>query len=107
MLFYFRRDLHGLARGFAASLRPRGAGGLATESRLAWALILGTVPAGIVGLLIKDWVSTHGRDPRLIATTAIVYGLLLAIADRFGPKRAPVESITTRLLEAGKSFVLT
>jgi undecaprenyl-diphosphatase len=96
VLFYFRRDLHGLARGFTASLRRGGAGDLATESRLAWTLIWGTVPAGMVGLLIKDWVSTHGRDPRLIATTAIVYGLLLAVADRFGAKRAPVESIGIR-----------
>lgn len=79
-----------------AGLRPAGAGELATESRLARALVWGTVPAVFVGLMIKDWVSTHGRDPRLIAATAIVYGLLLAVADRFGAKSAPLESIGVR-----------
>jgi undecaprenyl-diphosphatase len=95
VLAYFRRDLAGLARGLAASLRPGGAAGT-PEARLARALLWGTIPAGAVGLLIKDWVSSHGRDPRLIATTAIVYGLLLAVADRFGAKRATLAAIGPR-----------
>lgn len=86
VLVYFRADLAGVVRGLAASLRPGGAGACAPEARLGYALLWGTVPAGVVGLLIKDWVSTYAREPRLIATTAIVYGLLLGAADLWGRK---------------------
>lgn len=96
VLVYFRRDVAGLARGLTASLRPGGAGACEPEARLAFALLWGTIPAGVVGLLIKDWVSGHGRDPRLIATTAIVYGVLLALADRFGRKKLAVSAIGVR-----------
>jgi undecaprenyl-diphosphatase len=50
----------------------------------------------VAGLLAKDWISTYGRDPRLIATTAIVYGTLLALADRFGRKRLGLAAIGRR-----------
>lgn len=96
VIVYFRRDLGGLARGFTASLRAGGAGASEPEARLAYALLWGTIPAAVVGLLIKDWVSGHGRDPRLIATTAIVYGVLLAVADQFGRKRLAVSAIGVR-----------
>ncbi len=88
VLAYFRRDLAEIARGWLASFRPGGAGACEPAARLGWALVWGTIPAGLVGLAIKDWLATYGREPRLIATTAIVYGLLLGLADRFGRKRA-------------------
>ncbi len=93
---YFRRELVEIARGWSLSFRPGGAGACEPAARLGWALIWGTVPAGLVGLLIKDWVSSHGRDPRLIATTAIVYGLLLGVADRLGRKRLGLAAIGKR-----------
>ncbi|MBP7589569.1 MAG: undecaprenyl-diphosphate phosphatase, partial [Thermoanaerobaculia bacterium] len=52
------------------------------DARLIWLLALATIPAGIAGLLAKGWISSYGRDPRLIAATAIFYGALLLYADR-------------------------
>jgi undecaprenyl-diphosphatase len=52
------------------------------ESRLAWAVLFGTIPAGIVGLLFRDDISTTLRSPLLIAFTTIGYAILLFIADR-------------------------
>jgi undecaprenyl-diphosphatase len=96
VLAYFRADLAGVARGLRASFRPGGAGACEPEARLGWALLWGTIPAGLVGLLIKDWVATYAREPRLIATTAIVYGLLLGIADRWGAKRLALGALGRR-----------
>lgn len=96
VLAYFRRDVAGILRGFAASFRRGGGGACAPEARLAWALVWGTIPAGLAGLLVKDWISTYGRDPRLIATTAIVYGLLLGLADRLGRRELPVGAVSRR-----------
>lgn len=96
MLAYFRRDLLRILEGWLAGFRSGGAGERGPEARLGWALILGTIPAGIVGLAAKDWISTYGRDPQLIATTAIVYGLLLGVADRFGERRLGLGAIGPR-----------
>ncbi len=96
VLAYFRSDVAALLRGFVASLRRGSEAPADPQSRLAWALIWGTVPAGIVGLLAKDWISSYGRDPHLIATTAIVYGLLLGLADRLGRRQLDLGAIGIR-----------
>ena len=55
---------------------------LAPEARLAWGVVLGTIPAGLVGLLFKDEIETYLRSPLVIATTTVLFGLLLWYADR-------------------------
>jgi undecaprenyl-diphosphatase len=93
VLVYFRRDVRDLVVGFFTG-QPRStqAGGDGDghpdydPRRLAWAIMLGTIPAGIAGLLIHDWVKTQARNPLLIAGTSIGYGLLLLLADRLGRK---------------------
>ncbi|MCL4137476.1 UNVERIFIED_CONTAM: hypothetical protein GTU68_064762 [Idotea baltica] len=56
--------------------------GMIPEARLAWGVILGTIPAGIVGLLFKDYIEVYLRSPLVIATTTIIFGLLLWYADK-------------------------
>lgn len=85
VMAYFRAELLRMAHGFRASFSaPERACNL--DARLLYALLWGTIPASAVGLLVKDWVETYGREPRLIATTAIFYGTLLIVADRIGRK---------------------
>jgi undecaprenyl-diphosphatase len=84
-LLYFRLDVRDLIVGFFTG-EPRAAHGDYPPRRLAMAIVLATIPAGIVGLLIHDWVKTQARNPLLIAGTSIVYGLLLWLADRIGRK---------------------
>jgi undecaprenyl-diphosphatase len=96
VLVYFRADLAGVVRGLRASFRPGGAGACAPEARLGYALLWGTVPAGAVGLLVKEWVASYARAPYLIATTAIVYGLLLGAADLWGRKRLGLSAVGPR-----------
>ena len=99
ILAYFRTDLVRVARAVLASLGRHGrdgAGERAADARLGWALILGTIPAAVVGLAIEHWVSTYARDPRVIATTALVYGLLLLLADRWGRRTRELPSLGVR-----------
>lgn len=81
VMAYFRADLARMARVFFASFRPAERA-TNPDARLIWLLALATIPAGIAGLLAKGWISSYGRDPRLIAATAIFYGALLLYADR-------------------------
>lgn len=83
ILVYFRRDVRDLVVGFFTG-QPLSADGDYNPRRLAWMIVLATIPAGIFGLLIKDWVETQARSALLVAGTTIFYGLLLGVADRVG-----------------------
>ncbi len=76
---YFRRDIISLFLAWVASMTKRT---MTPEARLAWGVILGTIPAGLVGLAFKDVIEVHLRSPLVIAVTTILFGLLLWLADR-------------------------
>lgn len=79
VILYFRDDIRKVLFAWFSSV----SGGAATEeSRLGWAVIVGTIPAVIAGLLIKDYVETVLRSPLVIAAATIIFGLLLWYADR-------------------------
>ncbi|RKT11946.1 undecaprenyl-diphosphatase [Streptomyces sp. 1114.5] len=81
VLIYFRRDIASIVRTWARSLfRP--ALRSAPDARMGWFVIIGTLPIGILGKLFQDTIETHLRDLRIIGTTLIVFGLVLAFADR-------------------------
>ena len=80
VLLYFRDELGGL---IVSGLRALG-GHWNTEAKLAWCVVLGTVPVVIFGLLCKDWISGYARHATLLACTSIFFGILLGLADRFG-----------------------
>lgn len=79
---YFRRDIRALISGWWKSL----GGQHSTESRLAWYVIMATIPTGLAGILVIDLVEDWGRSVAIIATTTIVFGLLLGLSDRYAGK---------------------
>src|SRR5512134_3983486 len=62
IIAYFHRDLRDLIAGFLTG-RPRSSDGDFAPRPLAWAIVVGTVPAGVVGYLFKDWIETYARNP--------------------------------------------
>ena len=81
VMLYFRRDIATVTIAGLASLKTRRLDG---DARLAWAIVVGTIPVGIAGLLFADVIATYLRSPLVIATTTILFGLLLWFADRHG-----------------------
>lgn len=79
VLSYFRKELVLMVRGFFESLRTRKPD---LHGRLAWGVLLGTIPVGLAGLVFNDLVSTYLRSPVVLAAGMIVFGLLLWWADR-------------------------
>lgn len=53
-----------------------------TDGQLGWLLVVATIPVGLVGLLAADVIEQFLRTPLVIATTTLVFGLLLGWADR-------------------------
>ncbi|WP_299196137.1 undecaprenyl-diphosphate phosphatase [uncultured Erythrobacter sp.] len=115
IMVYFFKDVWGLARGGLATV---GIGADDPETRewrkLAWWIVLGTIPAVIFGLAIKTGMlngfveSTFGipiieddllasiRFTDLIAVNLIGYGILLGLADHFGRDDKTFEQMTWR-----------
>jgi undecaprenyl-diphosphatase len=79
VLFYYREDLRRMADRWLRSLAGTPA---CDDSRLVWYLGLATVPAGVVGLLAGDFIEINLRTLPVIATTTLLFGVLLGIADR-------------------------
>ncbi len=87
---YFRDDLRALISGGARLLSGNAD---SPESRMAMYLVIGTVPAAIAGLLFVDWIEANLRDPIVIVYTLAGYGILMALADRFGRRQRVITNV--------------
>ena len=83
VLLYFRKDLLVMTGAWVGSALGRRN---TEESRLAWLLLLATVPAGAAGLLLSDQIETSMRSILVIAVATLVFGVGLYIAERYGSK---------------------
>jgi undecaprenyl-diphosphatase len=77
---YFWADLGRMAHGWVRTVRRRKIE--TTDERLAWVVIVATIPAVIVGGIGEDWIDDHLGEPWMIAISLIFFGLLLGAADR-------------------------
>ena len=95
VLIYFRRDIWRIASAWSIALvrRPEV---LPADARLGWLVILGTLPIAILGLLFKDAIEGELRNLYITATMLILFAIVLGAADRFGPKRLPLERLGWR-----------
>ncbi|SFB57128.1 undecaprenyl-diphosphatase [Amycolatopsis marina] len=64
------------------------------DARMGWLIIVGSLPIVVLGLLFQEKIEHAFRDLRLIATTLIVFGILLWIADRIGRKDRDLDHLT-------------
>ena len=103
-IVYFRRELKEAweaARGHTPDLHSR--------PDLLPAVIAASIPALVVGFLFRGWFETIARRPELIASTSIVFGLLLWWADRQGSRSRELGQLTWRdslLIGIAQAFAL-
>ncbi|MEO1142985.1 MAG: undecaprenyl-diphosphate phosphatase, partial [Pseudomonadota bacterium] len=91
VLAYFWRDVIGLARGTLNLAR----GKVTTEGKLAIYIVLATIPAVAFGIFLKSsGMSATLRSIEIIAWNAIIFGLLLYIADVVGKRVKVMEDMT-------------
>jgi undecaprenyl-diphosphatase len=81
VVLYFRKKIGRLFAGFFRSLRRPSTWREDPDSRMAWLVIIGTIPIAVLGLLFQEDIEHAFRDLRLIATTLIVFGILLGVVD--------------------------
>lgn len=78
VIIYFRTEIARMWFAWVDSIRHRR---LDQDGKLAWAVILGTIPVGLAGLLFNDIISNALRSPIIVAVGLIAFGILLGVAD--------------------------
>jgi undecaprenyl-diphosphatase len=90
VIIYFRKELWEIISTWTRSLfnkelRSHWA------ARMGWYVIVGTLPIGVLGLVLKDQIEGVFRDLRLVGTTLIVFALILWFADRTARNKLTLE----------------
>jgi undecaprenyl-diphosphatase len=93
LLAYFWRDWVQIVRAFFATL-PKRRADTPTE-RLAWLIVVASIPAGILGLALEHPLRTLTAKPEVAAIFLMVNGLLLFAAERYR-RRAEVRELALR-----------
>ncbi|ELR64698.1 Undecaprenyl-diphosphatase [Photobacterium marinum] len=82
---YFRKEVVALLSAWLGSIFK---GRRSAEAKLAWMIVLATIPACVFGLFMKDIIELYLRSAWVIAGTTIVFGLLLWWVDARATLRA-------------------
>jgi undecaprenyl-diphosphatase len=104
VVVYFRRDLVLLGRALVRSARTRRAE--EPSERVAWFVVLATVPAVIVGVLAEEFIVEELGEPWQIAILLAIFGAVLWIADRAPAERRIGEMTLRDAVAVGLAQVL-
>jgi undecaprenyl-diphosphatase len=108
LLVFFRREWMSVIRGFFRTMTTRKLSG-DPEGRLAWLLLAGTVPAGVVGLVFEKALSANFARPALAASFLVLNGIVLLLGERLrhrGAKSGASELSLWQAIAVGTSQVL-
>ena len=78
IIFYYRTTLVVISKDFFSSIVNRRLEG---EAMLAWAILLGTIPVGLTGILFEDYIESNFRSYHGVAFVTIFFGILLGFSD--------------------------
>ena len=93
LLFYYRRDWVQIVRAFFHTLSTRRAE--TPTERLAWLIIVASIPAGILGIVFEHELRTLTAKPEVAAIFLMVNGCVLFAAEWFR-RRAEVRELAVR-----------
>ncbi len=93
-VIYFRHDLWVYIKAFATSCRARAIG--TPDERLAWALVIGTIPGIIVGATLESVIEDTLGQPWLIAVMLAVFGVVLYVVDRLARRDRDLDTVGVR-----------
>ncbi|MGE5282127.1 MAG: undecaprenyl-diphosphate phosphatase [Chloroflexota bacterium] len=82
LFLFFLDDWKRIFRGLGRSLRDRQIGAGDDDARLGWVIIMGTIPAGLLGLLLEHPLRTLFASAQTAAAFLIVNGFLLLLFER-------------------------
>ena len=93
LLIYFWRDWLAIIPAGFASLGDRRIGD-DQNRRLAWLIVVATIPAVIAGPLLNDTIESHVREAAAVAAMLCVGAAIMWLADRWGTRQRGMESLS-------------
>lgn len=66
------------------------------DARMGWLIIVGSVPIVIIGIFFQDQIEGALRNLWIVATSLIVFGVILAVADAIGKHQRKLEQLTVK-----------
>lgn len=93
VLAFFSHDLMVITRSLGKGIRL-GQPFYNTQAKLGWLLILATIPAGLIGLLLKDWVEAAFNNVAATGFFLLITAVLLLLAEKFGRRTRKLEQLS-------------
>jgi len=95
VLIYFARDIFRITKAWFVGLWDAPTRST-LDYRMAWYVILGSIPIGLLGFAFKDQIRSGARNLYLVATTLIVFAMVIAFAEYWGRQTRTLERFTLR-----------
>ena len=95
VLVYFWKDIVRVISRWFGSLRgtvPKDD----PDARMGWWIIIGSVPIVVLGFVLQGFIRTQFRSLWIVATTLIVFGIILGLADVLGKRVKTLEHLNAR-----------
>ncbi|GAA4659225.1 undecaprenyl-diphosphate phosphatase [Arthrobacter cryoconiti] len=93
VVVFFWKDIVRIIKTWFASLRGRVPGNH-PDARMGWLVIIGSLPIAVLGVVFQHYIESTLRNLWIVATTLIVFGLILAVADALASQQRELKDLT-------------
>ncbi|SLF08943.1 undecaprenyl-diphosphate phosphatase [Rothia sp. (in: high G+C Gram-positive bacteria)] len=95
VLVFFWKDIIRIIKNWFGSLTGK-VDKKDPDARMGWFIIIGSLPIGILGVLLEDYIDTSFRSLWITATMLIVFAIILGVADRIGKEQRELKELTVK-----------
>jgi undecaprenyl-diphosphatase len=95
VLIYFAKDIWRITKAFFAGI-GNAAVRATLDYRMAWYVIIGSIPIGVIGFLFKDQIRTAARNLWIVSIVLISFSFVLAVAEWWGRQTRTIERFQLR-----------
>lgn len=100
VLTYFFSDIVRIIRRWVQSLpfisADKRVASTDPDVRMGWMIIVGSLPIGVLGLLLESWIDSTFRNLWITVVMLTAFALLLGLADRYGASHKTLTTLTWR-----------
>jgi len=98
VLIFFRNDIKQIFSAWFRQItkRPTLSSTEKSDARMGWLIIVGSLPIAALGYLGQDVIRNDFRSLWLIASTLIIFGVILGIADKYGKSNRDLSNLNAR-----------
>ncbi len=94
VLVFFARDIWNIIVGWFAGLLDSSKRGF--DYRMGWMVIAGSLPIGLLGFFLQDFIRGALRNMWITATVLVLFSFVFILAERIGPKNRSYSELTMR-----------